>query len=192
MKLPLAYYLNSNVIELSKSLLGKVLCTNVNGQLTSGIISETEAYNGIHDKASHAYGNRRTNRTETMYEKGGISYIYLCYGIHYLFNVVSNNAEIPEAVLIRAIQPLDGIDIQKQRRKLKKFDKNSFTGPGKVTKALAITKLLNGKSLLDNEIWIEDRGFKIKEENIVVGPRVGIDYAEEDALLPYRFQYFGF
>ena len=191
-KLPPSYYLNPNVVELSKLLIGKVLCTNINGIFTSGIITETEAYNGENDKASHAYGGKRTNRTETMFAEGGIAYVYLCYGIHYLFNVVCNQTNIPEAVLIRAIKPLDGIETQKQRRNLKKFDRDSFVGPGKVSKALGIDKNLNGVSLVEDLVWIEDRGMKISPDEIVIGPRVGIDYAEEDALLPYRFQYLGF
>lgn len=191
-KLPQEFYLNPNVLELAKSLLGKVLCTNINGVLTSGIITETEAYNGEVDKASHTYGGRRTARTETMYCTGGVAYVYLCYGIHHLFNVVSNVAGNSEAVLIRAIKPLDGLETQQKRRNLKKLDKNSFIGPGKVSKALGIDKTMDGESLLESTIWIEDRDYKPLSEKIITGPRVGIDYAEEDALLPYRFQYFGF
>ena len=115
-KLELNFYLHHNVIEISKNLLGKFLMTNINGQITGGMIVETEAYSGITDKASHAYNNRKTNRTKVLYKKGGIAYIYLCYGIHYLFNVVTNTINIPHAVLIRAIEPTDGIDIICSRR----------------------------------------------------------------------------
>jgi DNA-3-methyladenine glycosylase len=187
MKLKKAYYLEPNVVKLAKDLLGKVLVTREGKRITSGIITETEAYNGIVDKASHAYGNRRTNRTEIMFKEGGTSYVYLCYGIHYLFNVVTNVKDHPHAVLIRAIQPLEGKELILRRRGVAKADKKLCIGPGKVSQALGIDIKYNGLDLTGDKIWIEDRGIKIKRKDILVGPRIGVDYAGEDAKLPYRF-----
>ncbi len=187
MKLPLSYYLNEDVVFLAKDLIGKVLCTSIEGEYTSGIITETEAYAGVNDKASHAYGNRFTERTKTMYEQGGISYVYLCYGIHHLFNVVSNTEGVPHAILIRGIQALEGIKIIKKRRNLNQLNFKSCIGPGKASQALRISTKYNASSLLSDQIWIEDRAIEINDNDIKCGPRIGIDYAEEDALLPYRF-----
>ncbi|MBN2639018.1 MAG: DNA-3-methyladenine glycosylase [Bacteroidales bacterium] len=186
-KLPLSFYLNDDVVHLAKSLLGKILITNIDGDLTSGIISETEAYNGIFDKASHAYNNRRTKRTEVMYATGGIAYVYFNYGMHHLFNVVTAKAETPCAVLIRGIIPLDGIDIQLKRRKIEQPLHLLANGPGKVCQALGINLLHNGISLLESTIWIEDTKEQISDFLITSGPRVGVSYAAEDTLLPYRF-----
>lgn len=173
--------------KLAKDLLGKVLVTNINKQLTSGIITETEAYNGIIDKASHAYGGRRTVRTETMYREGGVSYVYLCYGIHHLFNIVTNVEDVPHAILIRAVFPLKGKEIILKRRNSDVFKKGLCVGPGKVSKALAIDTSLNAMDLCGNKIWLEDDNIKIDKKKINVGPRIGVDYAAEDAKLPYRF-----
>lgn len=186
------FYTCTNVVQISKDLLGKYLFTDLNNEgVTAGIITETEAYAGVTDKASHAYGNRKTKRTETMYKVGGTAYVYLCYGIHALFNVVTHSAHIPHAVLIRAIKPVEGIDIMLLRRNKTKVDKTLAAGPGTLTKALGIDCKHTGIDLVKSkQIWIEDRGLKIKLKDIVVGPRVGIDYAGEDAKLPYRFRIF--
>lgn len=189
MKLQKDFYLRNDVVEIAKDLLGKVLVTKINNQLTSGIIVETEAYNGIYDKACHAYGGRKTERNKVMYEEGGRSYVYFCYGMHYLFNVVTNKKNIPDAVLIRGIIPYDGKKYILQRISEKSLVKGVFNGPGKVTKALGIDKSLNNISLLGNKIWITDEGIKVEKNNIITGSRIGVDYAEEDALLPYRFIY---
>jgi DNA-3-methyladenine glycosylase len=181
------FYLRNNVVEIAKELLGKVLVTKINGKITTGIIVETEAYNGIYDKACHAYNGRKTERNKVMYEEGGISYVYFCYGMHYLFNVVTNQKNVPDAVLIRGIIPQKGKDIIFQRISEKSLKKGVLNGPGKVTKALKIDKSLNGVSLMSNKIWIEDEGIKISNNHIITTTRIGIDYAEEDALLPYRF-----
>lgn len=187
MKLPTDFYLRDEVVEISRQLLGKVLCTRIDGQLTRVIITETEAYAGITDKASHAYGDRRTKRTEPMYAQGGIAYIYLCYGIHHLFNVVTNIRGVPHAVLIRAGKPLSGVDIMLERRSKEREDKKLLGGPGSLSQALGITTGLTGASLLGRKIWIEDRKMDVDDIAITSGPRVGVDYAEEDAQLPYRF-----
>jgi len=186
-KLPASFYHRTDVVAIAKELLGKLLVTTFGGETTAGRIVETEAYNGVVDKASHSYGGRRTNRTETMYAPGGIAYVYLCYGIHHLFNVVTNVQDTPHAILIRAIEPVKGIDIMLRRMKKEKADYSIGRGPGNVSKALGISVVHTRLSLLQNEIYIADDGAVIKPSQIETGPRIGVDYAEEDALLPYRF-----
>ena len=186
-KVPLEFYMREDVVQISQDLLGKVLCTRIDDQVTKAIITETEAYAGTKDKASHAYAGRRTKRTEPLYERGGTAYIYLCYGIHHLFNVVTNEAETPHAVLIRAGNPFEHSDLMQKRRKKQQGDKTLLAGPGSLSQALGITTDLTGTNLLGNQIWIEDHNFSIDKEAIVIGPRVGIDYAGEDVARPYRF-----
>jgi DNA-3-methyladenine glycosylase len=187
LKLPLSYYLNQDVIFLAKDLLGKVLFTQIEGQITAGIIVETEAYFGEIDKASHAYGGRRTNRTEIMYSEGGVSYVYLCYGIHHLFNVVTSVKNEPHAVLIRAIEPLTGTEIMESRRNMPITKSAISSGPGSAAKALGINNTFNQKDLGGEEIWVEDHGIRYAENDIVATSRVGVAYAQEDAFLPWRF-----
>jgi DNA-3-methyladenine glycosylase len=187
LKLPLSYYLNQDVIFLAKDLLGKVLFTEIDGDVTAGIIVETEAYFGVLDKASHAYGGRRTSRTETLYHPGGVSYVYLCYGIHHLFNIVSSVEDEPHAVLVRAVEPLIGSDIMALRRNMPASRPAISSGPGLAAKALGIDRSFNKKDLTEHEIWIEDHGIRYAPDSIVAGPRIGVAYAQEDALLPWRF-----
>lgn len=187
MKLTDDFYSRDDVVEISRDLLGKVLCTSIDGVVTSVAITETEAYAGVTDKASHAYGDRRTRRTEPIYGPGGHAYVYLCYGIHHLFNVVTNAEGVPHAVLIRAGEPLDGLDDMLVRRKKKALDNSLLAGPGSTAKALGITTALTGTSLRGDTVWIEDRNIAVKESSVLSGPRIGIGYAEEDAELPYRF-----
>jgi len=187
MKLPLTYYLSDDVPSLAKSLLGKYLITNINGVMTGGMITETEAYEGVTDRASHAYGGLRSKRTEVMYATGGRSYVYLCYGIHYLFNIVTNQKEVPHAVLVRGIFPVIGIEEMMIRTGKSKAGYALTNGPGKLSKALGITLRLNGVILNGQEIWIEDRGIEYKDIDITTTHRVGVDYAGPDALLPYRY-----
>jgi DNA-3-methyladenine glycosylase len=187
LKLPLSYYSNQDVLFLAQNLLGKVLFTDINGEVTAGIIVETEAYFGVLDKASHAYGGRRTNRTETLYSHGGVSYVYLCYGIHHLFNVVTSVKDEPHAVLIRAVEPLIGKDIMELRRNMSADKAAISSGPGSAAKALGIDKSFNKKDLDGNEIWIEDHGIQYPSDDIIKAPRIGVAYAQEDALLPWRF-----
>jgi DNA-3-methyladenine glycosylase len=186
-KLQKEFYENKNVVELARLLLGKKLCTKIGGVYTAGIITETEAYAGANDKASHAYGNKRTARNEVMYHEGGLAYVYLCYGLHHLFNVVTNTKGVPHAVLIRAIKPVDGIEYILERRKHKVLAKNTSAGPGTVSQALGITTKLNGVNLNEDSIWIEDVGISFTKKQITATPRIGVDYAGEDAKLPYRF-----
>jgi len=182
-----SFYTRKDVVKIAKELLGKVLVTNIDGIKTSGMIVETEAYAGAGDKASHAYGNRRTNRTEIMFRNGGSAYVYLCYGIHHLFNVVTNVQDVPHAVLIRAIEPLEGIEYMLQRRKKEKLTPALTAGPGAMSAALGIVTSHTGILLRDDAIYIEDRGIKVPAKDIVAATRVGVAYAQEDAMLPYRF-----
>jgi len=186
-KLDHSFYQRNDVLKIAKELLGKILITQFDGQITSGRIVETEAYAGETDKASHAYKGRRTKRTEIMFGEGGTAYVYLCYGIHHLFNVVTNKKDIPHAVLIRALEPLDGIDIMLDRTRKSKLDFTLTRGPGNVSKAMGLFTHHSGKNLLQEEVFIVDDGFKLNKKQIVISKRIGVDYAEEDALLLYRF-----
>jgi len=188
-KLSLSFYQREDVVLIAKELLGKIIVTKFDGIVVSGRIIETEAYNGIVDKASHAYGGRRTAGTEIMYRQGGTAYVYLCYGIHHLFNVVTNSKDIPHAVLIRGIEPLAGIEAMMYRLNKTKNDKTIGKGPGNTSKALGILTKHTGHSLLSKNLFIEDDGYKINPANILIGPRIGVDYAQEDAMLAYRFRY---
>src|ERR1700761_9208875 len=187
MKLPKSFYLGNDVVAISKDLLGKYLFTCIDGLLTGGYIVETEAYNGVVDKASHAYGNRITPRTKIMFEEGGTAYIYLCYGIHEMFNIVTSTEGHAQAILIRAIEPTDGIETILARRNTDKVKPNITAGPGSTAKALGIDRKLNGISLQSDSLWIEDRGLIFTDDQIAAVPRIGVAYAGEDALLPYRF-----
>jgi len=186
-RLSQSFYLRDDVVQISRDLLGKVLCTRIAGETTKAVITETEAYAGIDDKASHAYGTRRTKRTEPMFAEGGIAYVYLCYGIHHLFNVVTNKADVPHAILIRAATPLEGIDTMLYRRNKTQCDDTLLAGPGSMAQALGIHTSHTGVALSGNQIWIEDHENIVKDSQVTVGPRVGIDYAGEDADRPYRF-----
>ena len=187
-KLQADFYQREDVLAISRDLLGKVLYTQFEGNLTSGIIIETEAYAGVTDQASHAYGGKRTKRTKTMYLSGGTVYVYLCYGIHHLFNIVTNKENIPHAVLIRAIQPQDGIEIMLQRRNKKKVDGTLTAGPGSLTQSLGITVQNSGISLMNNLIWLEDQNIFYNNKAILASPRVGVQYAGKDVNNPWRFR----
>lgn len=186
-KLGVDFYERTDVVAIARALLGKVLVTNFDGTLTVARIVETEAYNGALDKASHAYNNRRTSRTEVMYGHGGIAYVYLCYGIHYLFNVVCNVQDTPHAVLIRAAEPLMGVETMLERTGKLKAGYDLTRGPGNVSKALGIKVKHTGMSLLSDELFIADDGVGYSSTEVIATPRIGVDYAAEDALLPYRF-----
>lgn len=187
MKLTAQYYLGNDVVAISKNLLGKYLFTCIDGVTTGGYIVETESYNGIIDKASHAYGNRRTPRTEIMFGPGGIAYVYLCYGIHEMFNIVTSVEGQPHAILIRAVHPTDGIEAMQVRRNMPVLKPNITAGPGSVAKALGISRNINAISLQSDTLWVEDRGLNFTDDQVTAGPRIGVDYAGEDAFLPYRF-----
>jgi len=186
-KLPLSFYRQSNVVELAKSLIGKYFFTYIDKELCGGMIAETEAYAGITDRASHAWNGRRTARTQTMYLPGGVSYVYFTYGMHHLFNVVTAGKDIPHAILIRGIIPTEGIAVQKKRRNMPSDNKQLANGPAKLCQALGITLQHNGIPLTGNILWIAGDGTNIPQEQITAAPRVGVSYAGDDALLPYRF-----
>lgn len=213
--MPLEFYTRMDVVQIARELLGKLLVTEFDGQLTSGRITETEAYCAPDDRASHAFGNRRTARTEVMFQEGGRAYVYLCYGIHHLFNVVTGPEDTAHAVLIRAIEPVDGCEIMQQRRytsskkrvrsltssdgskpsdeyampKPSVLKPHLTTGPGSLSQALGLTTRFTGQSLLapDSPIWIEDWHEKILEDDIAAGPRIGVDYAGDCAAWHWRF-----
>jgi DNA-3-methyladenine glycosylase len=187
MKLDQSFFLRDNVVQIAEELLGKVIITNINGQKVSAMITETEAYAGITDRASHAFNGRKTKRNSVMYENGGVAYVYLCYGIHHLFNFVTNHENIPDAILLRGIMPLTGLALMGKRRSLMISDKGFSDGPGKVSQALGIKVIHSGLSLTSKDIWVEDDGKILNDYKINAGPRIGVDYAGEDARLPYRF-----
>lgn len=188
---PNSFFCQEDVVKIAQQMIGMTLFTKSGNEIVGGIITETEAYAGITDKASHAYGGRRTQRTEIMYHEGGTVYVYLCYGIHSLLNIVTNKKDIPHAVLIRAIEPIYGEQIMLQRLKKDKKKSKSFYGPGNVSKAFNVHYLQSGIKLKKNNsdfsIWIESKNIEINENQIVASKRIGIDYAQEDALLPWRF-----
>jgi DNA-3-methyladenine glycosylase len=186
-KLDYYFYNRADVVNIARELLGKVLVTQWDGVVTSGRIVETEAYRGVTDRASHAWNGRRTRRTEIMYDEGGKGYVYLCYGIHHLFNVVTNIKETPHAVLVRAVEPMEGIGIMLQRTGKKKPDRTLTSGPGNVSKALGLMVSHSGVSLLEDTVFIADDSYALKKRDIIATTRIGVDYAGEDALLPYRF-----
>jgi len=194
-EIPQSFYRQPDVVKIARKLLGKTIYTETGGIVTGGIISETEAYAGVTDKASHAFGGRFTERTQIMYREGGCIYVYLCYGIHSLLNIVTNNEGTPHAVLIRGILPTVGINAMLERRGMKKLSLGFCIGPGKVSKALGIHYSHTGLSLStsvtdhrDMKIWIEEPENVFQYSEIISSPRIGVDYAEEDALLPYRFE----
>ena len=185
-KLPLSFYIKNDVLKIATDLLGKVLVTNWNDEYTSGRIVETEAYSGETDKASHA-SKGRTARTEVMFNEGGRAYVYLCYGVHQMFNIVTNKEGIPNAVLIRAIEPIDGIDIMLKRTGKKKLDESLTRGPGNVGKAFGFHTSQCGLLLNSDELFIADDGYKTTQEMIGTSPRIGVDYAGKHAEWHYRF-----
>ncbi|HKO81348.1 MAG TPA: DNA-3-methyladenine glycosylase [Chitinophagaceae bacterium] len=186
-KLGLDFYRRENVLQITEDLMGKLLVTKKDGITTSGRIVETEAYAGAPDKASHAFGGRRTNRNEIMYAEGGFAYVYLCYGIHHLFNVVTNSKDVPHAILIRSLEPVKGITDMLLRTGKKQVDNTLTKGPGNVSKALGIHTMDSGTLLTGKNIFLADDGFNYSKNEIFTSPRIGVDYAGKDALLPYRF-----
>jgi len=202
-KLDSPFYDRPDVVRVARDLLGKVLVTNIGGHHpsgpsghhpsgpgahhTSGRIVEVEAYNGIIDRASHAWSGRRTRRTEVIFGQGGAAYVYLIYGIYHLFNVVTNRKDVPHAVLIRALEPLEGIPTMLKRTGKPKLDHTLTRGPGNLSKAMGLLTTHTGTSLLGDEIYIGDDGYRPKRGEIIATPRIGVDYAGEDAKLLYRF-----
>lgn len=179
--------MRANVLAVARQLLGKLLVVPApDGTRVSGLIVETEAYRGPQDRASHAYGGRRTSRTETMYGIGGTAYVYFVYGMYHQFNVVTNREEIPHAVLIRALEPVEGIALMRQRRH-GRLGLGLTNGPGKLCIALGIDRELDRADLLGTRVWIEEGGGRLPGSTIACGPRIGIDYAGAWAKKPWRF-----
>ena len=186
MKLPREFYTRSDVLEVARDLLGKKLVVpNRNGVRVAGVIIETEAYRGPEDKASHAYNGRRTRRTETMYGVGGTAYVYFVYGMYHQFNVVTNVEDVPHAILVRAVEPVEGLDIIRRRRP-GRFEHELTSGPGRLCIAMGIDRKLDKADLLGDRVWIEEAA-SISPRQIARGPRIGIDYAEEWVKKPWRF-----
>ncbi|MBC7887692.1 MAG: DNA-3-methyladenine glycosylase [Ferruginibacter sp.] len=186
-KLKIDFYNRKDVTQIASDLLGKIVITKLGGVITSGRIVETEAYVGITDKASHSWSGKRTARNEHMYAQAATAYVYVCYGIHQMLNIVTNEKEIPDAVLIRAVEPLEGITTMLERTDKKKQDNTLTRGPGNVGKALGIYKIHSGINLLGDTIFVVSDDYRLDENQIGRSKRVGVDYAGPDALLPYRF-----
>lgn len=193
-KIKREFYLREDTLQIARELLGKILVVLTDeGKRVAGMIVEAEAYLGAIDKACHSYNNRRTNRTETMFAIGGTAYVTLIYGMYYQFNAVVGQKGSPHACLIRAVEPLENIEIMRERRlhrsrkpNLIMPDKNLTSGPGKLCDAFGIDKSYNNEDLLGGRIWLEE-GKDFADTDIASGKRIGIDYAEEYAVMPWRF-----
>lgn len=189
-KLPRSFFKSMDVVGICRALIGKVLVSEMDGIKTSGIIVEVEAYRGPDDRACHAFANRRTSRTEVMYKTGGVAYIYICYGIHHLFNVVTGPENHAHAVLIRALEPLDGIETMMDRRKMfTPGDPRLTRGPGALSVALGLSSSYSGHDLTrpDALIYIEDRQIRFPADRIASGVRIGVESAGDSALWPWRY-----
>ncbi len=185
-KLPREFYTRTNVLTIARDLLGQLLVVpDERDRRISGKIVEVEAYRGPEDRASHAYGGRRTKRTETMYKTGGVAYVYFVYGMYNQFNVVTNVEDIPHAILVRGLEPVEGIEVMRKRR-ASRPDRNLTNGPGKLCAAMGIDRQLDNADLLGNDVWIEEYE-NVPASRISKGPRIGIDYAENWIEKPWRF-----
>ena len=186
-KLSLAFYQRKDVVQIAKDLLGKIVVTNIGGKITSGRIVETEAYVANVDKASHAYNGKRTLRNEAMYAAAGAIYVYICYGMHNMLNIVTNDLNVPDAILIRALEPIKGIEIMLERTGKIMLDNTLTKGPGNVAKAMGISKNITGLMVGEKIINIYKDDFSFLQDEIGTSKRIGIDGAGTDAELPYRF-----
>ncbi len=188
MVLPRRFY-ERDPLVVAQELLGKIVVHETSEGVTSGRVVETEAYLGPEDKASHAFGNLRTKRTQTQFGPKGHAYIYLIYGMYYCFNVTSGAVSgKPEAVLFRALEPLEGVELMMKRRPRAKGKKeNLANGPGKLCQALGLTKVQNGADLTVPPFYIEDDGFAVSRDGVVQTTRIGVDYADDWKHKPWRF-----
>jgi DNA-3-methyladenine glycosylase len=186
-KLDRSFFERKDVLLVARELLGKILVTQWDGIRSAGRIVETEAYAGVHDRASHAFGGRRTARSEHLYGAPGTVYVYVCYGMHHLFNVITNEKEIPHGILIRALEPLEGVEHMLNRTGKKVLDYTLTKGPGNLARAMGLSKSHSGSNIFSDEIFIIDDGIRYKKEEVVVTKRIGVESAREDAELPYRF-----
>lgn len=188
--LPQAFYTSDDVVTIARSLLGKVVVTQKEQTRTSGMIVETEAYRSPDDRACHAFNDKVTPRTRTMFENGGRAYVYICYGVHRMLNVVTSSQGQAHAVLIRAVEPLEGQSTMALRRGQKMTTKETVNGPGKLCQALGISAEMDGCLLYTgiDGIWIEDRKISVLPQQILAGPRVGLSkLTGPDAHRPWRF-----
>lgn len=188
MKLTAEFYRRPDPVVIARELLGKYLFTCINGVLTGGRIVETEAYAHINDQACHSHLGRYTARTRVMYEPGGVAYTYLIYGRYVLFNIITNEAGKADAVLIRGLEPTEGIPEMLLRRSMTEVRRNLTGGPGLLTQALGLTTTHYGLDVTGDVVWLEDHGDALPADSIVASPRVGIEYAGADAALPWRFR----
>jgi len=186
-KLPAEFYYRQDVVSIARELIGKFVFSNIDGHISGGMIVETEAYRGPDDRGSHAYNGRRTPRNEIMYARGGLVYMYICYGIHDMFNIVTAGEGTSHAILIRAIQPVEGLDIMRERRGIYDQDWRLCQGPGALAKALGLAIIHNGTDLTGNEIWLEDRKTVIDPVNIMASARVGMNFEGPYKTIPWRF-----
>ncbi|SKB33910.1 DNA-3-methyladenine glycosylase [Daejeonella lutea] len=186
-KLPLSFYKQDDVISVARALLGKNLYSLIDGQLTGGIIVETEAYRGPDDRGSHAYNNKRTPRNEMMYSSGGVVYMYICYGIHDMVNIVTGKEGMSHAALIRALEPIEGLDIMRDRRRIYGQDQRLCQGPGALAQALGLNKLHNGTDLQGDVVWITDEGKNFADDEVVASARVGMNFDGPYKTIPWRF-----
>lgn len=186
-KLPLEFYQQPDVVSVARELLGKHVYSFIDGKLTGGIIVETEAYRGPDDRGSHAYNNKRTLRNEMMYSAGGVAYMYICYGIHDMLNIVTGIEGMSHAALIRAIEPTEGLETMRIRRGIFEQDRRLCQGPGALAKALGLTKFHNGTDLQGDNLWLTDEGVYYEEDQIVASARVGMNFDGPFKTIPWRF-----
>lgn len=185
--IPVDFFDRDDVVSIAKELIGKILLTNFDNVITSGRIVETEAYLAFSDKASHSYNGRRTAKNEHMYSAPGTVYVYICYGMHQMMNIVTNKKDIPDAVLIRALEPLEGIETMLERSGKIKVDHTLTKGPGNVGRSLGIHKKHSGELIHSGHIFLLEDGNTFTEDNIVCSKRIGVESAGAHRLLPYRF-----
>ncbi|MGB4400223.1 MAG: DNA-3-methyladenine glycosylase [Daejeonella sp.] len=186
-KLSLDFYSQADVVSVARQLLGKHLYSKIGGKITGGIIVETEAYRGPDDRGSHAYMDKKTPRTEMMYQAGGVAYMYICYGIHDMLNIVTGTEGMSHAALIRAIEPIEGLDVMRNRRAIFDDDKRLCQGPGALAKAMGLSKLHNGTDLQGDTIWLTDEGLSYSDLEVMAGARVGMNFEGPYKTIPWRF-----
>ena len=186
MKLPRDFYFHDTV-DVARSLLGCVLWRRIGRELLAARLVEVEAYLGANDSASHARRGLRSARNESMYLEGGHAYVYFTYGMHWCMNVVTQEADIAEAVLLRAAEPVRGIETMRERRPKAKRDRDLMNGPGKLCSALAIDKSLDGEPLNGPSLWLSPRDIEVGDDDISVSGRIGVENSGEAAGWPLRF-----
>jgi len=185
-KLPHDFY-HGDTVAIARALLGSVLWRKRGRELLAARIVECEAYLGANDAASHARRGLRSARNESMYLEGGHAYVYFTYGMHWCMNVVTQEADTAEAVLLRAAQPLRGIESMRKRRIKAKRDVDLMNGPGKLCQALDIDRALDGERLDGNKLWLTGRDIDVNDDDIAVSPRIGVDNSGDAAAWPLRF-----